>query len=1012
MFYPFSYKNVSIITCILLAFLCVPALAEIPPEITLQDKKIDHINYFDRFPDGQTLLLRPRVKNTIYEDDIFTLKKNNSLYYALEDIIDVLDLAITFNSDAKIGQGWFLREDWKIFLDLHKGEVISREKTYKIAEGQVIEDDGILFASQKDIEEWFSFKLNADIPQQYLNIESAHPLPEIAKNARKKRLSRKKTDKNVTILPRITNEYEFFDINTADIRLGTQYQRREDNAGERRKDKRHSAVVSLQGQALKHDAYFLSSLDSEKKLSAIITRFSKSNEDPTLLGPLKARSYGFGDINTIPLPLVNDRRRELGARISNTPLINTQFQTIDINGDAIPGWDVELYRNNIFINSQIVSSTGEYRFPNVQLFGGDNQFEVFFYGNQGEIRVKEISLPVTSELLLAQDKTYEVSVSLKDTQTYNKNRRELFSLDNLNFSARYNKVIGSFLTYFGINTQKIGNKNKLYAATGFTKTFKGTLLDSNFAVNQEGAASAQITARRKYKKWDIATRAFIESDDFSSSRTTSTGLFQLNASAQRNFTPTARSRLNVLTSTGFTSSNDNTSQLNAQISTGLHVKNINLSNNINYNSFKNQIGNISHNLRDTLAVRLSKGKFFTRSGINFDILPEKNIDSLFSRISYYPNNKFSSDLNFNYDLDDKYNRTRLNVNYTNKYFRASPFIEYDSNDDIRAGLNVNFGIIDIPQNNNLQFTHKSMTGKGLISSFVYHDKNGNKKFDPDDEALPDVVVESFNTRRRAKTDESGYSLIPDLPINIATDIYVDETTLPDSFMISGFKGASILPNPGEITELEFPIHMAGEIDGTVSVASNKNTSTPAKKAVIDLHPMDHPNKEVIQSKAALDGFYVASYIPPGRYLMNLNQDSIDKYGAAAPAPEIINIGHDGDVLYGRDMILNPDQHNVPVRVSYIEKSKLPALSTQQEIVTIKPKTNGSSPLSTALGALAEKRAARDIYGGLQKISLGGANHYTLESNDIKNAHEKCQEFINSAIPCSLEVIIPTAHNHQ
>ena len=993
-------------------YLNTPAHANISPPEKNNIDTVQSTNYFDRFPDGQKLLLRPRVGNVIYEDDIFVLKKDNKLYYALEDIIDVLDLAISFNSDVKIGQGWFLREDWRIFLDLHKGEVLSRDQIYQVTSDQVVEDDGYYFISQKDIEEWFGFKFKPDIPQQYLNIESEHPLPEIAKNARKKRLSRKKTNKNITLLPRKINNHKNFDINTADIRLGSRYQRADNGTGKKATSTSHSAITSLQGQLLNHDAYLLTSVDNDRKLSSIITRFSKRSENPTLLGPLQARSYAFGDINTISVPLIQDRKRELGARISNTPLINTQFQTIDINGDAIPGWDVELYRNNIFIDSQIVLSTGEYRFPDVQLFGGDNKFEVFFYGNQGEIRVKEISLPVTSELLLAQDKTYEVSVSLRDTQTYQKNRREPFSLENINVAGRYNKVIGNFLTYFGVNTQKIDNKNNLYAGAGFTRTFSKTIVDGNFAINTEAATSAQITARRTIKEWDIATRALIESDDFSPTSQNSDGLYQLNVSAQRAFKPTETSRLNVLSSAGYTANNNGSTQINSQISTGLQIKNINLSNNINYNSFKDTSGHVTNNLRDTVALRLSKGRFFARSGINFDILPEKKFDSVFSRISYYPNNKFSTDLNLNYDIDDQYKRARLNLNYTNDYFRTSPFVEYDSNDDLKLGLYVNFGIIDTPYDNSLKFTHKSMTGKGLVSSFVYHDKNGNKEFDADDEALADVVVESYNTRRRVKTNDTGHSLMQDLPINIATDIYVDETTLPDSFMISGFKGASILPNPGEITELEFPIHMAGEIDGTISIAEDDNSSSPAKKAIIDLHPLDHQNKEIIQSKAALDGFYVASYIPPGRYLMHLNQESVAKYDAAAPAPEIVDIGYNGDVLYGRDFTLTPDQQSVPVAVSYVPQEMVKGFAEQQEIIAVKPKTVGNSALSSALSAFAQKRADKDIYKGLQEINLGTTNSYALEINDIKSAHAKCQQFINNAIPCSLEVIVPTSKQQE
>ena len=120
-----------------------------------------------------------------------------------------------------------------------------------------------------------------------------------------------------------------------------------------------------------------------------------------------------------------------------------------------------------------------------------------------------------------------------------------------------------------------------------------------------------------------------------------------------------------------------------------------------------------------------------------------------------------------------------------------------------------------------------------MSSFVYHDKNGNFIFDEGDKVLPDVTVESVNIRRKDKTNKDGYSLINDLPTYRATDIRIDETTLPDSFMMAGFSGLSVFPKAGEIIELEFPVHMSGEIDGTVSIKNNDDNLTPVKRATIN-----------------------------------------------------------------------------------------------------------------------------------------------------------------------------------
>ena len=56
-------------------------------------------------------------------------------------------------------------------------------------------------------------------------------------------------------------------------------------------------------------------------------------------------------------------------------------------------------------------------------------------------------------------------------------------------------------------------------------------------------------------------------------------------------------------------------------------------------------------------------------------------------------------------------------------------------------------------------------------------------FDNQDEVLPDVSVESVNVKRRAETNDKGYSLIYNLPTQRATDVQLDHYSLPDPYMI-------------------------------------------------------------------------------------------------------------------------------------------------------------------------------------------------------------------------------------
>ena len=145
----------------------------------------------------------------------------------------------------------------------------------------------------------------------------------------------------------------------------------------------------------------------------------------------------------------------------------------------MPGWDVELYRNGILLASLIVDDTGFYEFSDVELFGGENDFELFFYGPQGEIRNREIAFPVTSAFLSAQNNTYDISVSLNDTNSYRRRFDEDQDRETLHVAARYNKLIGNNLAYLGLRNRDIEGQNKTFFATGLTSFVAGTIIDAN-----------------------------------------------------------------------------------------------------------------------------------------------------------------------------------------------------------------------------------------------------------------------------------------------------------------------------------------------------------------------------------------------------------------------------------------------------------------------------------------------------------------------------------------------------
>ena len=982
----------------------------------VSDRDIKRQEEFDQLPDGQTLLLQPKVGRFFYEFDIYALKKNNRIYHGLSDMIDVLELAIDFDEKTKQGQGWFLREDWNISIDLESGRIVSRGQEYQVSPEDIIIEEDVLFVSEEQLSQWLDMKFETDVASQFLEIETPYPLPAVARDFRQKKIRGSRGGTSVAKLPRKKIEYDWLDLNTADVRLGTQY-RRADNSDPSFLNR---ATIAVEGQALKHEAYTVISADDRPGerdtvagISSVVARLSKKDEDPVLLGPLKARSYVIGDTTVTDIPLTGDSQQELGFRVSNSKLSNTDFETTDINGDALPGWDIELYRNGILVNSLIVGNDGFYEFPDVQLFGGDNLFEIFFYGPQGEIRSQTINVPVTPALLASQNNTYDVTLSATETRTYQEFQTDDVDRETPHLTARFNKYFGNTLTYVGLRNRDIEGDNKTFLGAGFTKLFQSTIFDGNFGVDDQANAAAQLTARKNIKDWNLSLTGLVQDEDYITDETTNPETFVVAANAQRSFSPSYGNRATLFASAEYNQRADGQDQTSGGLGTSYQTGRLNFSNNIFYEDTNPSTGDSLTRLDNNFAVRANLGKFFIRGGVNYDIKPESQVDRYFSQISYRPRPDFTGDLTLQHQPNRDFSEARLNLNYTNDHFRASPFLDIDSDHEVFAGVNVNFNVIDTPEEGLPIMTSDRAVGRGLVSSFVFHDKDGNMVFDGEDEVLPDVIVESLNVRRRAETNERGYSLIADLPPTRATDIVVDNLSLPDPYMISGTDGVSIFPSAGEIVELEFPIHISGEIDGTVSVRQRDGELEVIKRADVLLYPLKGSKQEAIKAEAAFDGFYVASQVPPGEYLMTVSNETAKKVRAGAPIPKIVRIGYGGDTLYGYNFELEKKEAQVPVTVNYVDVATLEGSNITGTVFTLKTAPGKRTKLLGLLGNIVQKNKADDLFDGLQEVNWTIDNasiekRYVTSSGDLEEAYRKCSQLSRHAIPCTLEVFVPSS----
>ncbi|MBL4588969.1 MAG: carboxypeptidase regulatory-like domain-containing protein, partial [Alphaproteobacteria bacterium] len=251
--------------------------------------------------------------------------------------------------------------------------------------------------------------------------------------------------------------------------------------------------------------------------------------------------------------------------------------------------------------------------------------------------------------------------------------------------------------------------------------------------------------------------------------------------------------------------------------------------------------------------------------------------------------------------------------------------------------------------------------------------------------------------RRATSNEKGYSLIKGLPDTTATDIQVGISTLPDPFMIPATEGQSIFPRGGDIVNMEFPIHLAGELDGTVSIQKKNGNSSLARLLRMQLIPTSGDLSKVKTVRTAGDGFYVFSQIPPGEYLLTPSYEDLKRIGAGQPAPEHISIGYDGAVIYGKNIILSENIPPTPL--------KMKDGGSQSFVLNIGQQ--GTSKLSSLLKKMMTRHSDSPLLENLRRVMIKDKNNkdverYVAPSGTLKESFELCQKLIQDDLPCELE----------
>lgn len=862
-------------------------------------------------PDGELLLLQPVLlpSRSRLDGVVLSQSRNNKILVSLGDFASILQLPITVDLEGRSAKGWYIREENTFDLQIAEGYAETPAGRFSLSE-DVIFEDGDIWVPIAELGQWMSFDMETKVSTQSLDIKSSQPLPIQQRLLRRNLdLSRHKIPEPK--LPRSGEDYKLVSSPSIDVSTNSTYRRDGDD------DKgvsRHTANIRTVNDLAYGTLTTQTQYDDVNQIRNVRATYKQESNDADLLGPLKARRFDVGDVLTVPTQLLGGTiRQELGGRVTNTdPLRAFSSPSTSISGNAFPGWDVELYRENQLIGFQEVEDNGFYNFENVILFNSDNNFRLVFYGPQGEVREETLSIPVDNSILAEQGGIYDVSVTLNDMQTYEK---DLGGLDedegSPNIVAYYERPL------FGRTTGSVGFRSSEHEGdrnnvgqVGVSTTFGQTLLNADVAVDDEGETAAELVARRSFQDHDIVNRLSWIGENFDTEANgdnNDVGTFRENfrVVGKLPFEIGNRPRYNLNLNYTQNTEGDSTFSSTAGFNTG--YKRFTINEALTYTANDLAPDDTASSLTSVTGVF---GKNRLRMLADYNILP----DSQLSRVLATYQRDFTRKLDLTLDVERRVQQSltelTARLDWQAGFVRISPRVSYNSENDLFAGFSTRFGVLRDPSTGGVHSFDRTITSNGTVSTFVFLDENGDGQYNEGEEKLKDVVVHALQNGGREKTDENGIAVFTRMQRLKLTDVMIEKSSLQDPTWIPGFEGASILPREGYTAQLDFPVHISGEMDGVLYANVNytdddlqESVRTPPLRNV-ELSLYDEKGQEAMRTTTDSGGFYYFAQIPPGRYLLTIDPASAERNKFVRPMPQPVEIKYDGTIIYGNNIYVD------------------------------------------------------------------------------------------------------------
>jgi hypothetical protein len=838
------------------------------------------------------LLLTVRLDQTVLAEALATFAlPDGGVLVPLGELCRLLELGIVVDAGRGRAAGFVLAEERRFALDLGAGTVTIAGQPRRLDLARVAVDAVDLYVDAGLLAEWLPLRLEIDRYGALIIVRPSEKLPLQLRLEREKKLRLHQVHR--VSYPKLELPYSLADGPFVDQTL---------RFGHRDGENTVEASTFATGDLLYMEAHAFVAGTTEELKDARLT-LTRKDPDGRLLGPLGAREVAVGDVFHPGLDLIVLPRSGNGLLLSNYPLhAAAQFDRQTFRGDLPPGWAVELYRGEELLAYAQARADGLFEFLETPLLFGLNVFRFEYYGPQGQRRTETRLLNI-GDALTPRGKVYyrlagnDPSLRLAGDAAGASGPRSSFDL-----SAGFTQTLSGS---FSLATVELADGQHHYGKAGLRKTWGSLFANLDVAADQRGGLAWQGTVQTRVAGIGVHAQ-HAELDGFLSERflarrdvpVRSRSLLRLDAVVPATFLP----RIPVLLELrqDRLTSGERVSELAFRLSAYRHGT-----------AVSNQLRvildeTVEDDRRETATGKFLLSKYLRhgafRGEADYELTPKAELVSLALTGERRVGRDILISATVNRAWRSGHTRFLAGLGKQEGLFAYSVQAEYSAQGGFGANILLSVGLGRDGRTGDWHAQARALASSGGVSGRAFLDANGNGRFDGGEETLPGVGLLVNGAAHPARTDEAGDVFLANIPPHHLVDVAIATGTLEDPFWKPATAGVSILPRPGKVAVLDFPVLITGEVTGTVHLARPGRERREIGGVEIQL--VDAGGRVVATVRSAYDGFYDMADVRPGRYQVRVapGQPQLDGYAAAARQ---VDIRPNGTVVDGLDFTLAP-----------------------------------------------------------------------------------------------------------